>query len=290
MNLTFRENYWQEPDLKKEFISFLIRIHRLDLSLWDRLGYWDDNYRPFSYFDGDRLASSLCVYSMDMTVMGGRARVAQISAVGTDQKYQRRGLNRRLTEKAIEWASGTHDFFFLFADEGAFAFYEKCGFRRTLEHKAAITVAGAPPRSGAEKLDIENPGHRELIHRLAAARAPVSDMLGVHNEKLLMFWCLYFLRDNIYHIADLDTVVLCVREDRRLTIFDIVGAEMPAFEDIYPHIGSGSDELAEFMFMTDKLNLQTPPSFTPVEGNGTHLMGVFPLESSNFIFPSTSHA
>jgi len=289
MSLSYREDYWDSPELKKELIRFIMQIHGLDLTLWDEKGYWDRKYRPFSFFDGNRLVSSVCLYSMDMTIDGKRRLIAQVSAVGTLPEYRRKGLNLELSQKAIEWAGDNHDFFFLFADEEAFPFYKRCGFRQVNEYKAHLTLTGRDARPGAIKLDVSEPDSLDLIYRLASNREPVSGILGVTNEKLFMFWCLYFLKDCIYYIADLDILVLHERKNGLLTIFDIVGKHVPRFSEVYPYICDASDSAVEFMFMTDKLDPGIVEDVL-VEGNGTHLLGNFPLENSKFIFPLTAHA
>ena len=52
---------------------------------------------------------------MDMVIGGRKSRVGQFSGVATHPQFRRRGLNRWLTEQAMQWASKTHDGFFLFA-------------------------------------------------------------------------------------------------------------------------------------------------------------------------------
>ncbi|MCH9032770.1 MAG: GNAT family N-acetyltransferase, partial [candidate division Zixibacteria bacterium] len=231
MSLSYRENYWDSPELKAEFMRFMKQIHGIDLSLWNQMGFWDQKYRPFSYFNGDKLVSHACVYSMDMTVQGKRCQVAQISAVGTIPDYRRKGLSYELNQKAIAWARENHDFFYLFADEEAVKLYEKCGFRAVDQYKPRISVDGTRAKPGAVKLDIQNKDDLALIYRIASARAPVSDVLGVSNEKLFMFWCLSFLRENIYYISELDVLVLYKCVGGVVTIFDIVGRNIPLFSE-----------------------------------------------------------
>jgi GNAT superfamily N-acetyltransferase len=289
MNLSYRDNYWDSPEHKEAFVHFLIQIFGLDLSLWDRTGFWDHRYRPFSYFAGDSVVSNVCVYSMDMTVLGKRCRLAQISAVGTIPEYRRRGLSRKLLQAAMNWAHDRHDFFFLFADEIAFQLYRQCGFRPGDEHKARIMVSGIRSRAGVVKLDMQRSDHRERAFRMASAREPVSNILGVDNAKLFMYWCLYSLRDCIYHIPELDVLVLYRRASGLLTVYDIVGSRVPAFADIYPYIGEESDRIVEFLFMVDRLGLEDFER-ERIDRNGMHLRGNFPLEGTRFMFPFTSHA
>jgi GNAT superfamily N-acetyltransferase len=289
MDLTFRENYWDATALKSEYMRFLVKLFRVDLSIWDRAGFWDSRYRPFSYFDDTSLVANVSVYSMEMTIMGQRRSVAQISAVGTVADYRRKGLSLELTRTAMDWARGTHDFFFLFADEDALGFYKQCGFRPAQEHKARISLSGKAARPGAVQLDMQQRDHVELAYRLASNRTPVSDVLGVFNSKLFMFWCLTYIKDCIYYIAELDLLVLLKREGGLVTIFDIVGTAMPAFTEIYSYICQPSDETADFLFMVDKMQLEKW-EFNEVEGNGTHVLGNFPLEGTRFLFPYTAHA
>ncbi|MBU0983843.1 MAG: GNAT family N-acetyltransferase, partial [candidate division Zixibacteria bacterium] len=290
VDLDYRTDYWDDAELKQEFQRYLIDIFGLDLSLWDKMGFWDRKYRPFTYFKDGRLISSVNVYSMNMRVRGRDCRVAQISAVGTQPEYRLRGLNRQLTEKAMAWAADTHDFFFLFANVEAWPFYKKCGFRQVEEHKAVIEVTGRPPRGNVRKLDINQSDDRELIFRIASGREPVSDLLGVTNTRLFMFWCLYFLKDGIYYLPDLDTLVLAERKDDVLSVCDVVATQIPSFAEFYPYLAAPGDKSAEFLFMADKMQLGDRAATAPAEDNGTHLYGTFPFDGEEFILPLTCHA
>ena len=286
----FKHAYWDDSVAKQEFIRFLNSIHKLDLTLWDSLGYWDNNYRPFSYFREGHIISSVCLYSLDMAVEGRVCKVAQISGVGTLPEYRRQGLNRQLTERVIAWASAKHDFFFLFADHDAYAFYERCGFRRAQEHAACMNIDGMIACPGAVQLDMNKSAHRDLAYGIAQKRAPVSRSLGVLNAKLFMFWCLYGLRDCVYHIPELDVIVLCRRNNGILTLFDIVGPAMPTFDDLYPLIADCEDRSVMFGFMPDCLNLTGGAyDLQPID-NGAFLMGDMPLEHTAYRFPFTSIA
>ena len=61
--LVLRSHYWDDRRAKDAFKAFLLDIHNLDLTLWDEAGFWDDHYTAFSLFDGERVVSSVCLYS-----------------------------------------------------------------------------------------------------------------------------------------------------------------------------------------------------------------------------------
>lgn len=289
MNLSFKENYWENLSLRSEYINFIEQIHNFDLGVWNKNGFWDKKYRPFSYFDGSTLVSSTCLYTMEMIIEGKFCQVAQISGVGTLPNYRKRGLSGELTQKAIEWAKKDHEFFYLFANKDAYSFYEKFGFNKVEEYKTKIQVEGKPAVTGAVKLDMNLKESIDLIHNCSLQREPVSNLLGVLNSNLLMFYCLGLLKDLIYYIDELELTVLYQRKNGVLTIFDLVGKNIPEFSKIYPFISSESDKRVLFEFMVDKLNLKNL-ELVKAENTGLHIMGNFPLSGSNFVFPFTSQS
>lgn len=290
MNLTFKTNFWNDEKLRKELIRFVKQIHNLDLTQWDQFGYWDKNYRPFSYFDGPRMVANACLYSMKMRVGGQDCQVAQISGVGVDPAYRGRGLAYELNLRAIDWAEEKHDFYYLFADSEAFRLYEKCGFRPVEEQKPVVSVEGFLPTGTIRQLNMNDPDDRDLIYGRALKRVPVSNQWGVNNPKLLMFWALYFLKEHIYYVNELDLVIMMARREGRLTVHDLIGESIPSFETIYPLIASPEEREVEFMFMPDRLGIGQCEWESLGPEAGTHLRGSCPVESGPFIIPMTARA
>jgi GNAT superfamily N-acetyltransferase len=255
--LTFRTGYWEDRRATRQFRDFLISIHGLDLSLWERMGYWDhEHYSAFSLFDGDRIVATANLYSMEMVVEGVRRRLGQFSGVGTSPEFRGRGLNRWLTERALESAGATHDGFFLFADRHAIPFYAKCGFVPVEETIATLSVTPPASAPGLRKLEPDNDDDLSLLHRLARQRSPVSDLLGVLNAELLMFHALYTLRDCAYYIPDLDAAVFFAVDSGTLTLFDVVSRKVPSFAELHPYISGTPHDEVRFFFMPDKMGVE----------------------------------
>jgi GNAT superfamily N-acetyltransferase len=287
--LTFRSRYWDDCRARDEFKKFLLAMHGLDLTLWEQRGFWDDLYTPFSLFDGDRIVSSVCLYSMEMVIGGQKCRVGQFSGVGTLPQFRRRGLSRWLTEKAMHWASATHSGFFLFADDEAVPFYAKCGFLQVQETVATLLVDIPELRPGLQKLDAQSDRDLERIYRLACERSPASDALGVCNAKLLMFHCLYTLRDHMYYVPDLDVVVFFKTDRERLILFDIVGRHVPHFSELHPYIVQQPHRAVWFQFMPDKMGIAATGRRT-VEGDNAHIHPSLHLPEPDCLFPYVAHA
>ena len=134
--LQLRTAYWDDLAARGSFKSFIRDIHGLDFSAWESAGFWDDAYRPFSFFVGGEVVASVCLYLLDAVIEGRATKVAQISGVGTRPEWRRRGLNRQLTEMALEWGRSRFEGLFLFSDTDAIPFYESCGFEPQAEPKA----------------------------------------------------------------------------------------------------------------------------------------------------------
>ena len=226
---------------------------------------------------------------MDMVVAGARRRVAQISGVGTLPEYRRRGLNRRLTERALEWARAGHDFVFLFADEEAFPFYAATGFRPVQEQVPSVQASAVPPRAGLEPVDPTDPAALAALRRAAERRCPVSQQLGVLNVELLLFHALYPLRGRLHFLPAHQLYVAFSRDETGLRVLDLVGEGIPPFAELWPYLSRGREERVEFLFLPDQLELDRF-DWAPLPGNGTHLRGDFPLEEVPFLFPFTAHA
>jgi len=287
---TFRTAYWDDRTARAEFKRFLVEIHGLDLTLWERTGYWDHElYQPFSLFDGDRIVSHLCLYSMDLVVDGRPCRVGQFSGVGTAETHRRQGLNRWLTEHALRWAAPTHEGFFLFSAEGAVDYYRSCGFSPVVESVHSLQVDAPAERPGLVRMDPESPRDRDLVFRAASERCPVSNVLGALNPRLLMFHWLYDLRDHAYWIADLGVVVFASSDGQRLTLYDVVGAYVPPFAELHPYLAGMVHEEVEFLFTVDRMGIE-PSSTRRLDASFMHVMAPFGLPRGGANVPYTSHA
>lgn len=288
MTPTLRTAYWSDLTARQSFKDFIFQIHRVDFSLWDSSGYWDDDYSPYSYFEGERVVASLCIYTMPARVNGEICKVAQVSGVGTLPEYRLQGLNRRLHEIALPVALAEHKFAFLFADDDAVPFYRKCGFRPVPDHAVVVPLPAVGPDSRMEKLDVNDSAVRDSIFQLACARAPVSKFFSTINPRLVMYHLLYRVRNHAWRIPALDAVVLMKRDGVKTVVYDIVAHELPRFDHLAPFLAADGAREAEFRFPVDAL--EAPEGeLRELPGQNAHVMGDFDLGPTP-IFPFTSQA
>jgi GNAT superfamily N-acetyltransferase len=272
MTPTLRTAYWQDLAARQAFKEFIHQIHNVDFTRWDTAGYWDDDYSPYSYFVGDRLVASLCIYTMHARVNGRDCKVAQVSGVGTLPEYRGQGLNRSLHEIALPKALAEHSFAFLYADDDAVPFYQKRGFRPVPAYAAVVPMPAVEPNSEIEKLDLTDATVLDSLYRLACVRAPVSHAFSVANPKLVMYHLLYRLRNHAWRIPALDAVVLLKRDGERTIVYDILARKLPRFEQLAPFLTTGETREVEFRFQVDAL--EVPPwTLRELPGENFHVMG-----------------
>ena len=287
MDLTLRTDYWQDRAARKAFMDFIYEIHGLDFSRWDSGGYWDPAYTAFSFFQGQRVVASVCIYRMDTILNGKPAPMTQISGVGTLPEWRHKGLNRTLTEMGLEWAGNAPVATFLFSDEEAVPYYLKSGFEPLDEYIETMSICGREPIRGAHKLELERPSDLQKIKGYVDESAPISNRFCLINPRLTMFHLLYFLSDVIYEIPELECLVCYRREEAVLRIFTVLGTRIPVFQNLYPYIALPSDRKVEFHFYADKLGV-VGTELEPLAENMPMCKGPFPLEQP--VFPYTMRA
>lgn len=285
--MEFRSQYWDDEDSKSAFKRFLKAIHGLDLTKWDESGYWDHSYTPFSYFLDGEVVSSVCLYLIDARFLGQDCKVAQISGVGTAESHRRQGLNRQLTQRALEWASSKFTCLFLFADEDAKGFYRRLDFEARQDfYWTSTTPFDGRTRDGVH-LDLTSKAELEWIFDLSQRRCPPSNEFACLQSKLLMFHLLYDPSCEAIRIPDRELAIVVRRMEDRLQILDVIGTTVPAFQEWYPFLALPPRARVDFLLPIDIL---APPEFSlePAVGNNAFVRSDFPLREP--VFPATIFA
>ncbi|NQT61435.1 MAG: GNAT family N-acetyltransferase [Candidatus Marinimicrobia bacterium] len=285
MGLRLKTEYWDNPKTREAFKAFILDIHDLDFTEWETRGYWDHAYTPFSYFKDGQLISSICIYLLDAVIAGRETKLVQISGVGTHKDWRRQGLSRELTDLGLQWARGQHQGVFLFADEEAIPYYERCGFSPLHETLEYCHAEPTPNRQGMIQLDPSNQENLDKNYSYAQNRTPISDKFSVFSSKLLMFHALYTMRNKMYEIPDLECLVFFDREGDVVNVYDILGRTIPSFQKIYPYISSETDKRINFHFHTDKLEIKGIQTEI-ITGNNTFVKESFPVSTPAFPFTS----
>lgn len=285
--MEFRSRYWGDAPSKQAFLRFLKSIHGLDLTRWDASGHFDTDYTPFSFFQDGEIISSVCLYLLEAQFLGKRTKVAQISGVGTDPSYRGQGLNRELTQRALDWAKGNYDCLFLFSDEGARGFYQKMGFEERQDYFFSSKVEPGSGPSKRRDLDLRSPRDVEWLLDLAERREPASNEFSSLQTKLLMFHLLYDSSLTVRRVEDPELAIVIRELEDRTEVLDVLGTSLPTFEAWYPSVAREAVDRLDFLLPVDRLRPPAPIRKKAL-GNHAFVRPEFPILEP--VFPATIFA
>ncbi len=81
--LQFLSAYCADPGPRRALMALLAAVHGPDLSEFDRLGFWDPEYRPYSFADGDRVVANFSVFPLPIRRAGRAVAAGGMSSVAT---------------------------------------------------------------------------------------------------------------------------------------------------------------------------------------------------------------
>ena len=166
--------------------------------------------------------------SIPLRVMGHDVVCGGIHGVATHPEHRHRGLFRDVLQQAMTFASTRFETLMLTTLHREY--FEPFGFRVIPESIFRYRPSIRPTSVPSRELDLRRRDDRDLMHRLLAERAPVSDVLGVGSEKAS--WAFYEYRSAIRYIEDVGAAVSADLTNGTLRLYDVVGASIPSIDTI----------------------------------------------------------
>ena len=88
--------YHQQDILRSSFNALAEETFGLNFENWYRLGYWGDQYTPYSILEDGQIVANVSVNRTDLVIWGERKRMYQLGTVMTKPEYRNRGYIRRI--------------------------------------------------------------------------------------------------------------------------------------------------------------------------------------------------
>jgi len=217
----FKYNYKDHSVLRESFNNLTEKTYGFNFKQWYENGYWGDKYIPYSLLDGDEIVANVSVNVMDFLILGEKKRFIQIGTVMTDEEYRGKGLSRTLMEIVIKEWEDKCDLIYLFANDSVLDFYPKFGFDLCNEYQHSINKIKEGKLEKIRKMNMDNHKDREFVYNMVYNATSLSKISMKNNPSLIMFYCTYFMRDNIYYIEDYDAVVVCDFNEDVLYVQDV---------------------------------------------------------------------
>jgi hypothetical protein len=165
-------------------------------------------------------------------------------------------------------------------------FYQPFGFRVVGEYIFIVKCDSTGSKDGLRLLNFSDPQDLKLLHRLLETRIPVSNIVGIVNEKAL--FCVNEGTRPLHYAEDLDLIVCMEIEDNQLKLFDLVGTKVCTLDDILERIPQHIEEVTIY-FSPDRLNVDAQ-AFSHKLGGDSLLMvrGAFAAEGQQFMLPRSA--
>lgn len=247
---------------------------------------WESVSTPFFHVEEGRLIAHVGVIELPLIVSGLLVSVGSIHAVATHPGYRRRGRYRQVMEEVLAYCADRYETLILTTEHPEY--FEPFGFRRVQEYVFTVQRGAHGNAKGARILDTRTTEDITLLHRLLETRAPVSQVVGVIKEKAV--FCFNEGSRPLHYVPNLDVVVCLERQDAKLKLFDIVGAQIPPLAALLEQLPQRTEEV-KICFSPDRLAVDaraTPYVFDHDGPSYLMVRGPFAAEGQAFTLPRSA--
>lgn len=225
-NYVFEKDYRDDNKLRESFNELTQNTYGFDFEEWYKSGYWNEKYIPYSIIDKDRVVANVSVNIVYFNMFGQEKMCIQIGTVMTDTEYRGRGLSRFLLERAIEAWKDKCGMIYLFANDSVLDFYPKFGFEKEQEYISYKYINkelnnAAIQKPSYKKLDMNNRNDRDFLYKKIMSSSVNSKLAMINGADLAMFYCISFMKENIFYFEDIDTVVIAEADGEKLFIHEV---------------------------------------------------------------------
>lgn len=217
----YATNYKYNEVFRRSFNELAEKTFGINFERWYQEGYWNDKYIPYSLLDKEKIVANVSVNIVDVLIDGNKGRYMQIGTVMVDECYRGLGLSKVLMDKVLDEWENKCDLIYLFANDRVLDFYPKFGFEKCDEYQHSINKTKYKDIRKARKLNIEEDFDKEILKKLISEKLSISKLNVENNISLIMFYCLDFMKDNIYYIEDCDAVAICEYNKDILVVIDV---------------------------------------------------------------------
>lgn len=250
----------------------------------ESLAWWETASTPFIRFHDDVAITHVGVLEIPMRIIGQPVRVGGIHAVSTRPEFRRRGYYRSVMEEVLDYCANRYETLILTTAQPEF--YQPFGFRVVGEHIFITKCDSIGGTEGFRLLNTSNPDDLRLLHRLLETREPVSNIVGIVNEKPL--FCVNEGTNPLHYAQDLDLIACMEIEDTQLKLFDLVGTRICTLDAILERIPQHIEEVVIY-FSPDRLGVEVQAVSHQLGGDSLLMVrGSFAAEGERFMLPRSA--
>ncbi len=213
------KHYRDDKALRDSFNALAEATFGLNFENWYQMGFWGDNYDPYSLVIDGRVVANVSVNRTDMAIAGEVRTIYQLGTVMTHPDYRNRGLIRAIMEEVDRDLAGA-DGVYLFANDSVVDFYPKFGFIPGKEFCCSRQVSQTGPCRMVQ-VPMDGPAGWEKLRRAMEENTFSLGCRMVGNPGLIFFYVAQFMQDAVYYDEALDAWAIAEIEDGALLLHDV---------------------------------------------------------------------
>lgn len=264
----------------QKLLNELMKPIFLDFRFWYDLNLWDSKYESYSIMQNNEIVSNICAYKANILLNGSSYQALSVGAVATKKEYRGRGYARLIMEHIINQYPNVP--MYLSANETVTHFYPRFGFERVFE-KLPVAKFKINNEITPRKLEFNDVKLWDYVYK----RKNISQKLDCLNTESVNLFHIHlgYLKDCIYDISELDTIVIAMQNETILKIIAIFSLRDIQFTDLAKHLPFKHISTIEFGFMPYWNDLAY--EMKPYETDPLFVRGV-KCELGDFKFPELS--
>ena len=229
------KNYRDDPQLRSSFNRLAKATFGLDFEPWYQMGFWTEDYNPYSVLLDGEIVANVSVNRTDMIIAGERRRLYQLGTVMTAEAYRNRGYIRAIMAQ-IDKDTADADGVYLFGGDNVLEFYPKFGFVQGTEHLYTKTVE-QEGECMMERVRMDGPaGWIRLRMAMENSRFETACTMA-DNPGLIFFYAAQFMQDCVYYDRQLDAWAIAEIEDGALMLHNVFAPAGVTLEDVIASFG-----------------------------------------------------
>jgi len=190
-----------------------------------------ENYEPYVLSLEGEVCANVSVSQLVFYYNGKKRFYIQLGTVMTKPEFRRKGLSRWLLEYILKEWEQSCDAIYLFANDSVHDFYRKFDFIETREYQFKSDRIN-PSKTKVSKLQMDHKKDIDLLFEKYMQGNSFSKFYFAENKGLLSFYCLGFMKENVYYSKEYDVVIVAEVEDEKVCCYDIFGATEASLENI----------------------------------------------------------
>ena len=286
-------NYMRDDKYRHMLNELTTKVFGFDFEGWVTGGYFEGDYIPYSFLDGEKIVSNVSANLMKFIQNGVERNYIQIGTVMTDPNYRKQGLAAKLMVCVIEDYEIDCDGIYLFGDLSAAGFYRKMGFEIINQYRYFIKEEFCRFEKGTDAFrPIKDMDESVKKKYLDYVRSSVlhSSFEQINKYGLQMFYTSGF--DNVFYCNDLECFVVLEKEENTI-LQSVLCKKEVALKDVLERIESDNPK---FMLGFTPLD-EDKAMCTSEEYDGSDDYRLFyrgkkleSIERDKLYFPDLSHA